>query len=88
MSDFAVMCQQVHLDKYTQHITLIKMRVWLHFHEQLKMADDIKYGKLKNARKLEEELKKIRGDDSKVLDVQLSLATQPKIMQVKQMEAT
>lgn len=51
------------------------MRIWLHFHEQLKMADEKKYGKLKNSKKLEEELKKIRGDDSKVLDVQLSLAT-------------
>ena len=52
------------------------------------MADEKKYGKLKNAKKLEEELKKIRGDDSKVLDVQLSLATQPKIIQIKQMETT
>ena len=56
------------------------MRVWLHFHDQLQMADEKKYGKLMDDKDLETKLKEIRGDDSKVLDVQLSLATQPKIM--------
>ena len=69
MSDFAVMCTRTHLDKYSQHVTLIKMRVWLHFHDQLQMADEKKYGKLMDDKDLETKLKEIRGDDSKVLDV-------------------
>ena len=39
------------------------------------MADEKKYGKLMDDKDLETKLKEIRGDDSKVLDVQLSLAT-------------
>ena len=29
MCDFAVMCHNIQLDKYTQNVPLIKMRVWL-----------------------------------------------------------
>jgi hypothetical protein len=31
MKDFSVMCTNVHLDKYTQDPTLVKMKIWLHF---------------------------------------------------------
>lgn len=48
MSDFTVMCRNVRLDRYTQHPTLIKMRIWLHYNSQLKEADKKKYGKLAN----------------------------------------
>lgn len=34
MKDFSVQCQDVPLDKYTQDIRLIKMKIWLHFTRQ------------------------------------------------------
>lgn len=34
MKDFSVQCQNVPLDKYTQDIRLIKMKLWLHFTRQ------------------------------------------------------
>ena len=33
MKDFAVMCTNVKLDRYTQDSRLIKMKIWLHFTE-------------------------------------------------------
>ena len=31
MKDFAVCCKNVILDKYTQDVRLVKMKIWLHF---------------------------------------------------------
>lgn len=31
MKDFAVCCRDVLLDKYTQDLRLVKMKIWLHF---------------------------------------------------------
>ena len=31
MKDFAIMCTNVKLDRYTQDSRLIKMKIWLHF---------------------------------------------------------
>lgn len=69
MCDFAVMCHNVHLDKYTQNVPLIKMRVWLHFNNILQMADRQKYGKIMDNPTLMKELQEIRGDDSRIVDV-------------------
>ena len=88
MSDFAVMCANVQLDKYTQDARLIKMRVWLHFTKLLRLADEIKYAKYAENKQYMAELKEIRGEDSEVVDVTLSLATQPKYVQIFSMEQT
>lgn len=88
MSDFAAMCANVQLDKYTQDARLIKMRVWLHFTKLLRLADEIKYAKYAGNDNHMAELNSIRGEDSEVVDVTLSLATQPKYVQIFSMEQT
>ena len=36
MKDFAIMCQNLKVDKFTQDSRLLKMKVWLHFMKLLK----------------------------------------------------
>jgi len=69
MKDFAIMCTNVKLDRYTQDSRLIKMKIWLHFTELMSPF-------------------RIYGNDQEVVDVTLSLSTQPKMIQIFKMEQT
>lgn len=70
MHDFAIQCNNVFLDKQTQDSRLVKMKVWLHFH------------------KIVGEACKLNGSlfDPQVIDVTLSITTQPKLQLIFKME--
>ena len=63
MQDFAIQCNDVLVDKQTQDSRLVKMKVWLHFN------------------KIIEEANKSNDNlfDHQVVDVTLSITTQPKL---------
>jgi hypothetical protein len=77
MTDFAIQCNDVLMDKHTQDSRLVKMKIWLHFTRIINKAvkDNIK----ENG----EELFK-----NQVVDVTLSITTQPKLQMIFKMEQT
>lgn len=70
MQDFALQCNNVLMDKQTQDSRLVKMKVWLHFNKIIQKAC-----------KANDSL-----FDSKVVDVTLSITTQPKLQLIFKME--
>ena len=38
MKDFAIMCKNLKVDSHTQDLTLLKMKIWLHFTKHLQKA--------------------------------------------------
>ena len=68
MKDFAIKIDDLHLDKFTQDIRVLKVKLWYHFSEKL----------LRKLRTIE--------NDHELLDVNLSIYSQPKIQCIFQMQ--
>jgi hypothetical protein len=71
MKDFAISCDNCMIDKTTQDTRLVKMKIWLHFTKILSRFDQYTHE---------------QGLKHQVIDVTLSISTQPKLKAIYKMQ--